>query len=282
MISVPDPPPETGRIIAQFLTDRLEVSGCSGFVLGLSGGLDSALVLHLAVQSVGKERVRPVFLPNGRLSAEDRRFAHLANEGTGCALEEIDISALMKASPVRSRGIVDANLQARLRMAMLYAIANRDELLVLGTSNKTELMMGYFTKFGDGGSDLCPIGDLLKTQVRAVAVKAGVAGPIVSRAPTSGLIAGQTDEGEMRMPYPLLDRIIIGYLQGKTPEMIRSGLDLSVCTEDEMDRAGIRSLEVDDVARIVRAIDRSRHKRDPLIVPKIGPDTIGVDLRERW
>ncbi len=281
-IAVPDAPAETGTIVSHFLRDRLDTSCCKGFVLGISGGLDSALVLRLAVGSVGPGKVHPVFLPNGPLSTPDREFALRAADNTGCDLREIDIAPLLNAFPVRKAGIVDANLQARLRMVVLYSIANRDGLLVLGTSNKTELMLGYFTKFGDGGSDLCPIGDLLKTQVRSFAKKSGVPRMIIERPPTSGLLKGQTDEGEMRMPYPVLDRIIIGYLRGYDPLRILEGIDIAVCSKEEISRSGIDRLTENDVRRIVEMIDRSRHKRDPLIIPKIGSDTIGIDLRERW
>jgi NAD+ synthase len=260
----------------------LETSGGKGFVLGLSGGLDSALVLRLAAGTVGADKVLPVFLPNGRASAVDRDFARTAVEGTGCDLLEIDISPLMEGSPVRKAGGVDANLQARLRMTVLYSLANRDDLLVLGTSNKTELMLGYFTKYGDGGSDLCPIGDLLKTQVRAMAAASGVAEGIIERPPTANLVFGQTDEGDLGMPYPLLDRIIIGYLRGYGPARTLTGIDIGVCTSEELERAGLKDLTEDDVRRIYSLIHRSMHKRDPLIVPKIGSDTIGIDLRERW
>jgi NAD+ synthase len=281
-ISVPDAPAETGNIVSHFLRDRLDTSGCKGFVLGLSGGLDSALVLRLAVDPVGPGKVHPVFLPNGPLSSPDRQFAMMAADVTGCELKEIDIAPLFNAFPVRKAGIVDANLQARLRMSVLYSIANRDGLLVLGTSNKTELMLGYFTKFGDGGSDLCPIGDLLKTQVRSLASKVGVPREIIDRPPTAGLVKGQTDEGEIRMPYPVLDRIIIGYLRGYDPLKILEGIDITVCSKEELSRSGIDRLTENDVRRIVEMIDGSRHKRDPLIIPKIGSDTIGIDLRERW
>lgn len=282
MISVPDPPPETGKIISQFLRGRLEESGCEGFVIGLSGGLDSALVLHLASLSVGRERVHPIFLPNGSLSSSDRPFAESAADSAGCDLVEIDIAQMLASAPVRGKGAVDSNLQARIRMLVLYSIANRDHHLVLGTSNKSELMLGYFTKYGDGGSDLCPIGDLLKTQARALARSIEVPLPIIDRPPTAGLVAGQTDEGDLGMPYPILDRIIIGYLRGYPPERVLELIDISLCTEEEMTRSGLRSLNIGDVERIYSSISRARHKRDPLIIPKIGPDTIGVDLRERW
>jgi len=282
-LRVPGPPAEAGTIIGQFLSERLEASGASGFVLGLSGGLDSALALAIAAGSVGPQRVKAVFMPYGGLSRNDLAFALSAADAASVELEKIDITASVDAHPFKVEGTAHGNLQARIRMCVLYSIANTEGRLVLGTSNKTELMLGYFTKFGDGGSDLCPLGDLLKTQVRTLAATEGVPHPIIERPPTAALAAGQTDEGDLGMPYTVLDPIIIGYLHGMDPDSIADALDLSVVTPQEKERSGIGDhVDAGDVRRVIAMIRSSMHKRDALVIPKIGPDTIGIDLRERW
>ena len=154
---------------------------------------------------------------------------------------------------------------------------------MLGTSNKTELMLGYFTKFGDGASDLNPIGDLLKTQVRQLAEEIGIPDEIISRTPSAGLIKDQTDEGELKLPYPILDQIIRGYLQSMPVQRIVRDVDCTTATEAEMKRAGfVPPLKDDDVGSIMAAIRGSMHKRSCTPIPKLASSTIGVDLRERW
>lgn len=279
MMAVPRLRPETGTIISEFIRERFASSGCRGCVLGLSGGLDSALVLKLSSIALGSDRVLPVFLPYGELSSPDRDLASMSARDAGCDLREHDISPLIEAFPFELGRSANANLQARMRMAVLYAIANEEDLLVLGTSNKTEIMLGYFTKHGDGGSDICPIGDLYKTQVRALASELGVPRPLIDRVPTAGLIPGQTDEGDIGLPYPLIDRVVIGYLTGYAPRKVFDMMEGEL--EDDAS-GGPGGLTLDSVERIFSMIEGSRHKRDPLIIPKVGAWTVGIDLRERW
>jgi len=280
MLSVPDLPDETRTILVQFIKDRFLSSGCEGAVIGISGGLDSALVYRLSCEALGTDKVHPVFLPNGDLSAPDREFAIMV---AGERLREIDISALVDAYPLETEGVVRANLQARLRMTVLYTLANMNSFLVLGTSNKTELMLGYFTKHGDGASDICPLGDVFKTQARDLAREIGVPSPIIDRVPTAGLIVGQTDEGDLGLPYPVLDRIILGYLRFWEPERVAGSIDASVSSRDEIQRSGFEPpITPVHVRRVYSMIESARHKRDPLIVPKVQGSTVGIDLRERW
>lgn len=280
---IPPPVKDARQIITQFILRRVEMAKASGVVLGLSGGLDSAVAMTAAASALGPDRVKPVFLPYDDLSSEDLRYAEMASSSAGCELETIDISPVVDSIPIEAGGMVKGNIQARSRMIVLYAVANRENRLVLGTSNKSELMLGYYTKFGDGASDLNPLGDLLKTQVRHLAVELGIPAEIISRPPSAGLIRDQTDEGELKLPYPILDQIIRGYLQSMTVERIIRDIDYTTATEVEMERAGFKPpLKTEDVDSIISIIHGSMHKRNTIPIPKLGSSTIGVDLRERW
>jgi NAD+ synthase len=273
----------SSTIIKDFIRDRFEEAGASCVVIGLSGGLDSALALGLVVQALGPARVRAIFMPYGELSGPDRDFSVKAAEAFGVELIEKDIGNMVDSIPFEMEGMVKGNAQARTRMVLLYTIANMENGLVIGTSNKTELLLGYFTKYGDGGADLYPIGDLYKTQARLLAKDIGVPQEIIDRPPSAGLIKGQTDEGELRLPYPIIDQVLYGLLRDMDPEDIADRVDLTTTTVDEMDRAGFDPpLTEERILDIIASVKRAKHKRWSLIVPKIEIATVGLDLRERW
>jgi NAD+ synthase len=187
-------------------------------VIGLSGGVDSALVAALAVKALGKENVFGLMMPAGN-SAIDLEYAKRCAEQLGIKYEVIDLQPIVKVCEANTHDLfcskIDAgNLKARLRMIHLYAAARRHKGIVLGTGNKSEDMIGYFTKYGDGGVDILPIAQLYKTQVWKLAKKVGVPDCIVKRIPTAGLWPGQTDEGELGIKYADLDKILLGYELG--------------------------------------------------------------------
>ncbi len=278
---IPSPPPHGRRIIEQLLEDRCR--GPGPLFLGLSGGLDSALVMELAVSAVGRDRVRPIFLPNGSLSSEDLEPAKACCRNHDLELEIIEISPMIEAFPLKLDGMALGNVAARTRMMVLYGLANRDGGYVLGTSNKSEILLGYFTKHGDGASDMAPVGDLFKTQVRDMAREVGVPEEIIRRPPTANLVPGQTDEGELGLPYSILDQILTGHVLGSGPEEILSDLNMSVVTDEERDLSGIGpGIDIGDVRRVIDIVRSTRHKRGPLLIPKLGSYTVSLDLKERW
>ncbi len=278
---IPSPPRDGRRIIEQFIEDRCRGSG--PLFLGLSGGLDSALVMELSVSAVGEERVRPIFLPNGSLSVEDLEPARACCRNHDIKLDIMDISPVVEAFPIDLDGMALGNVAARARMMVLYGLANRDGGYVLGTSNKSEILLGYFTKHGDGASDLAPIGDLFKTQVRGMAKEVGVPEEILRRPPTANLVPGQTDEGELGLPYSIIDQILMGHVIGLKPEEILRDLDLSVVTDEERGRSGMgTAIEIAEVRAVIDMVRSSRHKRGPLLVPKLSSYTVSLDLKERW
>ena len=255
----------TREAIEGFLADTLARTGAKGYVLGVSGGVDSAVVLRLAVNAVGKERVLGLIMPEKDSPAEDTRDGEDLCRSEGIQYEVLDIS-----DPVGAfRNVIGdepdrkamANVKARCRMILLYHFAATRSRLVLGTSNKSEMLVGYFTKHGDGGADLEPIGDVYKTQVWELARAVGVPERIVEKAPSAGLWKGQTDESEMGITYAKLDAILFGLEQGLPEQEVARGADASAA----------------EVARVCDMIRLSAHKRGFPPVVKVGLRTPGPD-----
>ena len=216
---------EIDRIV-RWLREKLSTSAAEGFVVGLSGGIDSAVVVRLC-QLAQAETTLGVLLPC-HSDPRDETDAQLVADHFKIQTTRVDLAPsydallndlrqatapLATGAPhtpddIRARLPV-ANIKPRLRMTTLYFIANSLNRLVAGTGNKSELTIGYFTKYGDGGVDLLPIGHLVKSQVRAVARQLGVPAPVIDKAPSAGLWLGQTDEGEMGFSYEELDRYIL-------------------------------------------------------------------------
>jgi len=179
-------------------------------VLGLSGGVDSALVAALAKRAVGRKRLLCLLLPCGS-SNQDQQDAKLMIKKFGLKYKLVEITpiykSLCKILPWGDRRVM-GNLKARLRMLVIYYFANKLNYLVCGTGNKSELLVGYFTKYGDGGVDILPLASLLKKEVRELARELGVPRSIIDKHPTAGLWAGQTDEKELGISYNELDSIL--------------------------------------------------------------------------
>jgi len=208
-------PAEAAEEIEEFIRDKLEESGRRVGVIALSGGLDSSLVATLAVRALGSERVVSHLLPDEITSAEDMEDARELARSLGISPRLIPISKAVEAfrktfqeAAVEGDRLSWANLRPRVRMVVNYFVANSENGLVLGTGNKSELLTGYYTKHGDGGVDLLPIGHLYKTQVRQLARFLGLPEKIIHKTPSAGLWPGQTDEDEIGCSYEQLDLIL--------------------------------------------------------------------------
>ncbi len=209
--------------IAAWLREQRIAAGADGFVFGLSGGVDSATAAALAVRAVGPERVLAALMPS-HSQPEDAALGQLVAGTFSIPTVTVDLSeaydVLIAALPASSHPLAAANIKPRLRMIVLYYLAQSHNYLVLGSGNKTEIEVGYYTKYGDGGVDLLPLGDLYKTQVWELARQLGVPQEVVERPPTAGLWPGQTDEGEMGITYRELDQVLAAIEAGDT-----SGID---------------------------------------------------------
>jgi NAD+ synthase len=260
--------PGTEEIIEHFLSEKLRKTGAKGYVLGVSGGIDSAVVLRLAARAVGNEKVHGLIMPERDSRKADTEDAEGLCKSDGVDYQVIDISdivdSFVRAVPEKVGRKALANVKARTRMVLLYDHAAKHGRLVLGTSNKSELLIGYFTKHGDGGADLEPIGDLYKTQVRQLASVLKLPMNIMEKTPTAGLWKGQTDEEEIGMSYDKLDSIL-------------ATLELALDPRTASERTGVPVADIEKIARMVRL---SAHKRRFPVVPKIGLRTPGHDWRE--
>jgi NAD+ synthase len=252
------------RVIGQFIRGQLDQAGFERAVLGLSGGIDSALVAHLVAEAIGADKLLCVLMPYRTSSPASRADAEEVVKRLGAASELVDISPMVDAffatdpdaSPLR-RG----NFMARQRMAGLYDRSVTWGGLVVGTGNKTESLIGYTTLFGDSACAFNPIGDLYKSQVRQLAAAMGVPETIIRKAPSADLWPGQTDEDEAGFSYPVLDRILYWRIDRRR-------------TDAEMAALGF---DPELVRRIDRIIATSVFKRQVPPIAKLGPRTAGVD-----
>ncbi|MEA2081209.1 MAG: NAD(+) synthase [Elusimicrobiota bacterium] len=208
--------------IISFLKKKLKNSGCKGFVLGLSGGIDSAVTAVLAHRASGGKTIA-LILPCESLKKDIDDAKKFAGKFK-IPYRVIDITKtyrlILKTCAVKSAKSERGNLKARLRMTIIYCFANSKKYLVAGTSNKTELKFGYFTKHGDGAADVLPLGDLLKCQVRKLAKELNVPDAIINKKPSAGLWPGQSDEKEIGLTYEIMDKIA---RSGRIPASLKPG-----------------------------------------------------------
>ena len=249
--------------IGEFLVSKLEEAGAEGFVVGISGGVDSATTFALAVKHVGKEKVLPLIMPDSEVTPEeDVRDAKELVELFGLKPHVINIAPIVavykSAIPIYENDEVDkiplGNTRARIRMTLLYYYANKLNRLVLGTGDRSEILIGYFTKYGDGGVDLLPIGILYKNQVRRLAVHLGVPEKIAFKPSSPRLWPGQTAEGELGVSYEQVDLVLY------------SLFDLKIPPEEVPEATGVPE-EV--VKRILDLHRKSEHKRQPPPTPPL-------------
>jgi NAD+ synthase len=262
------------RVIAEFMRGQLEQAGFERVVLGLSGGIDSALVAFLVAEAIGADRLLAVLMPYRTSSPASRADAESVVKALGCATDLVEITAMVDgyfgidtvpgaAGPEGSTAsaLRRGNFAARMRMAVLYDRSVTWGGLVVGTGNKTESLIGYTTLFGDSASAFNPIGDLYKSQVRQLAIALGVPDSSVRKAPSADLWPGQTDETEGGFSYPVLDRLLFWRVDKRrsVEEMVALGFDAAM------------------VERVDRMVAGAEFKRQVPPIAKLGPRTAGVD-----
>jgi NAD+ synthase len=252
------------RVVGQFIRGQLDQAGFERAVLGLSGGIDSALVAYLVAEAIGADRLLCVLMPYRTSSPASRADAEEVVNRLGAASELVDISPMVDAfyaTDPEASALRRGNFMARQRMAVLYDRSVTWGGLVVGTGNKTESLIGYTTLFGDAACAFNPIGDLYKSQVRQLAAAMGVPETIIRKAPSADLWPGQTDEAEAGFSYPVLDRILYWRIDRRR-------------TDAEMADLGF---DPELVRRIDRMIASSEFKRQVPPIAKLGPRTAGVD-----
>ena len=221
---------KTKEEIINFIKNKVVEANADGIVVGLSGGIDSTVTAFLATEAIGKENVFGVVMPSSTTPTEDKIHGiDIANQ-LGIEYKEIAIDSILNEFLLVTNSEdekVIGNLKARIRMALVYFFANSKNYIVGGTGNKSELLIGYFTKHGDGAVDMEPIGNLYKTHVRQLAEYINVPAEIITKQPRGGLWNNQTDEEEIGMPYEILDRILYMYIDlNKGAEEISKAIDV--------------------------------------------------------
>jgi NAD+ synthase len=237
--------------LTAFIEAQVETAGTDGAVMGLSGGIDSTTVAHLAVEALGPDSLHGLVMPSEVNDEQNMSDAERVAEMLGIDYDVIEIEpiaasffdALPRAADDRT---ATGNVRVRIRGVLNYFLANAENRLVLGTGNRSEALTGYYTKYGDQAVDCNPIGGLYKQQVRQLAAHLGVPEDLVMKTPSAGMWVGQTDEGEMGVDYDTVDAILAVHVDG--------GLSAS---------ATVEALDVDreEVDRVRELYESSAHKR---------------------
>jgi NAD+ synthase len=240
--------------IVAFIKTKVEHAGVDGCVLGLSGGIDSAVTAYLTVEALGSRRVTALIMPDHRVTPRtDVADAKSVADELCIKTKVIDIAPIHRAfvKGLERNRLAEGNLRARIRMSLLYYHANLTNSVVVGTGDRSESLLGYFTKYGDGGVDLLPIGDLYKMEVRKMGEVLGIERKIISKRSSPRLWSGQTAEGELGLDYDLIDSILRMHVDQKMgPEEISAKLRIMK----------------EDIERVTSRYESSAHKRQ---VPEI-------------
>jgi len=253
------------NILTRFIKDETEKFGIHYVVVGLSGGIDSSVAATLAVEALGRSNVFGYILPYKTTLKESIEDAYLMVKRLGISAEEIDITPIVDSyfKEEMQDKLRKGNFIARIRMCILFDRSSYHNAFVLGTSNKTELLLGYGTIYGDMASAINPLGDLYKTQIRYLAKELDIPERIITKPPTADLWIGQTDEGELGFTYEEVDKLLYHLVDERLP--IGMLLDMGY--------------KKDTIDRVISLIRKSQYKRTLPVVAKLSRRTVGIDFR---
>jgi NAD+ synthase len=262
--------PEIEKRITRFIKEYVSNAGAEGIVLGLSGGIDSATIAALSSKALGSDHVLGLLMPEKETrNQKDIDDAKTIAEKFNFATQMVDLTPVVESFystiPVfdQSDKLCKGNVKARTRMVILYYYANKLNKIVCGSSDKSETLMGYFTKWGDGAADIAPIMDLYKTQVRKLAIHLGIPENLALKPSTPALWPNQSAENELGIKYETLDLILYG-------------LERFMAAEEIANQLNIQKVKVEEVKNRWLA---NEHKRRMPLTPKIGFRTVGNDFR---
>jgi NAD+ synthase len=254
------------KLLVDFVRDETHNAGFTKGIIGLSGGVDSAVVASLATEALGKENLLAVMMPYKTSSPQSAADAELVVRQLGIRSELVDITPMVEAYLRRANSpdqVRAGNVMARQRMIVLYDLSHREKALVIGTSNKTEVLLGYGTLFGDMACAINPLGDLYKTQVWQLAQALGVPNIIIEKKPSADLWEGQTDEGEFGFSYKRVDRLLYFLIDERL-------------SEGELKELGFEEAFVTNIKKMIRT---SQFKRRLPLIAKVSNRTVNVDFR---
>jgi len=253
------------KLLTNFIKEELTKFHFEKALLGLSGGLDSSVTAFLCARAMGSKNVLALIMPYGESFKKDVSHAENVVKILGINAKTINIKPMIDAYfskyPTNNK-ILKGNKMARERMSILYDFSSREKAMVIGTSNKTELLLGYGTIHGDMASGINPIGDLYKTQVRELGKHLGIPGEILNKTPSAGFWPGQTDEEEIGIDYEKIDQILIQMvdLRKQKKDLLSMGFSENILN------------------KIIEMIKNSEFKRKLPPIPKISERTVGHDF----
>ena len=254
------------ELLVRFIKDQTTNAGFTKAVIGISGGVDSAVSATLATEALGKENVLGVMIPYRTSNPKSVEDARLVIQATGIRSELVDISKMVDGYCEENKitdSIRRGNVMARMRMIVLYDLSAREKALVIGTSNKTEILVGYGTQHGDLASAINPVGDLYKSQIWQLAEALGVPKSVIEKAPSADLWEGQTDETEMGVTYAKLDALLYEMIDERH-------------SDEELVTLGFEGTLIKKVRGMIQ---QNQFKRCPPVIAKVSYRTVNVDFR---